>query len=103
MIDVVEGSAIEALPHMHSLLNARPDGFGSLEEAVEWQYVLLLLSPPSTLSFAQLERLNTDMVFWIVSRQKQSATHTLQESPYLPSSYKTKTQMRCGSIYGGHH
>ncbi|TFK73223.1 protein phosphatase methylesterase [Pluteus cervinus] len=36
VIDVVEGSAIEALPHMHSLLNARPDGFDSLEEAVEW-------------------------------------------------------------------
>lgn len=31
------GSAIEALPHMHSLLNARPEGFDSLEEAIEWQ------------------------------------------------------------------
>ncbi|KAJ3978784.1 hypothetical protein F5890DRAFT_1651008 [Lentinula detonsa] len=30
------GSAIEALPHMNSLLNARPDGFDSVEEAVEW-------------------------------------------------------------------
>ncbi|KAJ3738455.1 Alpha/Beta hydrolase protein [Lentinula detonsa] len=37
VLDVVEGSAIEALPHMNSLLNARPDGFDSvLEEAVEW-------------------------------------------------------------------
>ncbi|TFK22765.1 protein phosphatase methylesterase [Coprinopsis marcescibilis] len=36
VLDVVEGSAIEALPHMHSLLNARPDGFDSLEEAIEW-------------------------------------------------------------------
>ncbi|KAG9224987.1 hypothetical protein CCMSSC00406_0001862 [Pleurotus cornucopiae] len=36
VIDVVEGSAIDALPHMHSLLNARPDGFDSLEEAIEW-------------------------------------------------------------------
>ncbi|KAJ7734832.1 Alpha/Beta hydrolase protein [Mycena metata] len=36
VLDVVEGSAIEALPHMHSLLNARPDGFDSVEEAVEW-------------------------------------------------------------------
>jgi len=31
------GSAIDALPHMHSLLNARPDGFDSPEEAIEWQ------------------------------------------------------------------
>jgi protein phosphatase methylesterase 1 len=31
------GTAIEALPHMNSLLNARPDGFDSIEEAIEWQ------------------------------------------------------------------
>jgi protein phosphatase methylesterase 1 len=37
------GSALEALPHMHSLLNARPDGFDSPEEAIEWQYVLSLV------------------------------------------------------------
>jgi len=36
VLDVVEGSAMEALPHMHSLLNARPDGFSSPEEAIEW-------------------------------------------------------------------
>ncbi|KAF8645856.1 hypothetical protein AX16_007514 [Volvariella volvacea WC 439] len=36
VLDVVEGSAIEALPHMHNLLNARPDGFDSIEEAIEW-------------------------------------------------------------------
>ncbi|TEB31490.1 protein phosphatase methylesterase [Coprinellus micaceus] len=36
VLDVVEGSAIDALPHMNSLLNARPDGFDSVEEAVEW-------------------------------------------------------------------
>lgn len=36
VLDVVEGSAIEALPHMHSLLNARPEGFDSMEEAIEW-------------------------------------------------------------------
>jgi hypothetical protein len=34
-----QGSALEALPHMHNLLNARPDGFDSIEEAVEWQWV----------------------------------------------------------------
>lgn len=41
------GSAIDALPHMHKLLDSRPDGFDSIEEAVEWQYVLSLycLSP----------------------------------------------------------
>ncbi|KAJ7158253.1 Alpha/Beta hydrolase protein [Mycena crocata] len=38
VLDVVEGSAMEALPHMHSLLNARPDGFDSVEAAVEWHF-----------------------------------------------------------------
>lgn len=37
--DSGQGSALETLPHMHSLLNARPDGFDSIEEAVEWQWV----------------------------------------------------------------
>ena len=46
------GSAIEALPHMHSLLNARPDGFDSMEEAIEWQYVCW----PSTLSLALMAK-----------------------------------------------
>lgn len=33
------GFALEALPHMHKLLDSRPDGFGSVEEAIEWQSV----------------------------------------------------------------
>jgi protein phosphatase methylesterase 1 len=37
VLDVVEGTAIDALPHMMSILNARPDGFSSVERAVEWQ------------------------------------------------------------------
>ncbi|GAB1524452.1 Protein phosphatase methylesterase 1 [Rhizoctonia solani] len=36
VLDVVEGSAMEALPHMHKLLDSRPDGFASQEEAIEW-------------------------------------------------------------------
>jgi protein phosphatase methylesterase 1 len=40
VLDVVEGTALDALPHMNSILNARPDGFDSVEEAIEWQYVL---------------------------------------------------------------
>ncbi|KAL0945521.1 hypothetical protein HGRIS_001003 [Hohenbuehelia grisea] len=36
VLDVVEGSAMDALPHMHSLLNTRPDGFDNVEAAVEW-------------------------------------------------------------------
>ncbi|KIY63708.1 protein phosphatase methylesterase [Cylindrobasidium torrendii FP15055 ss-10] len=36
VLDIVEGSALDALPHMNSILNARPDGFDSPEEAIEW-------------------------------------------------------------------
>ncbi|KAJ6611132.1 Alpha/Beta hydrolase protein [Mycena sp. CBHHK59/15] len=36
VLDVVEGSAMEALPHMHNLLNVRPDGFDSPEAAIKW-------------------------------------------------------------------
>ncbi|KDQ59111.1 hypothetical protein JAAARDRAFT_128089 [Jaapia argillacea MUCL 33604] len=36
VLDVVEGTALEALPHMNTILNSRPDGFDSIEEGVEW-------------------------------------------------------------------
>jgi hypothetical protein len=40
MLIAPTGTATEALPHMHALLNVRPDGFDNIEAAVEWQYVL---------------------------------------------------------------
>ncbi|KAK4550209.1 hypothetical protein LTR36_003176 [Oleoguttula mirabilis] len=36
VIDVVEGSAIEALAHMTTYLAARPGTFGSVAEAIDW-------------------------------------------------------------------
>ncbi|KAJ3766766.1 Alpha/Beta hydrolase protein [Lentinula raphanica] len=48
VLDVVEGSAIEALPHMNSLLNARPDGFDSVEEAVEWHVTTKTIRNPTS-------------------------------------------------------
>ncbi|KAF7965931.1 hypothetical protein HWV62_40935 [Athelia sp. TMB] len=48
VLDVVEGSAMEALPHMHSLLNARPDGFDSPEEAVEWHVTTNAIQNPTS-------------------------------------------------------
>ncbi|KAK5134338.1 hypothetical protein LTR08_006518 [Meristemomyces frigidus] len=36
VIDVVEGSAIEALQHMQTYLSTRPSLFGSVEEAIQW-------------------------------------------------------------------
>lgn len=36
VIDVVEGSAIEALQHMRTYLSSRPSLFGSVDEAIQW-------------------------------------------------------------------
>lgn len=38
VIDVVEGTAMEALPFMTSLLHNRPQTFDSLEQAIKWRY-----------------------------------------------------------------
>lgn len=36
VIDVVEGTALEALSSMQSFLRGRPKVFNSLEQAIEW-------------------------------------------------------------------
>ena len=39
VIDVVEGTALEALSSMQSFLRGRPKVFKSVEHAIEWWYV----------------------------------------------------------------
>ncbi|KAA8896128.1 Alpha/Beta hydrolase protein [Sphaerosporella brunnea] len=36
VLDVVEGSAIDALQSMHTYLSSRPSGFASLSQGIEW-------------------------------------------------------------------
>ena len=43
VLDVVEGSAIDALQSMQSYLSTRPKTFPSVEAGIDWQYVLLPL------------------------------------------------------------
>ena len=38
IIDVVEGTALEALPFMTAILDNRPKGFKTLNSAIEWRY-----------------------------------------------------------------
>ena len=38
VIDVVEGTAMEALASMQNFLRSRPKHFPSLEQAIEWRY-----------------------------------------------------------------
>jgi protein phosphatase methylesterase 1 len=37
IVDVVEGTAMEALPFMITILNNRPAKFESLEAAIKWR------------------------------------------------------------------
>lgn len=41
VLDVVEGSAMEALAHMETYLSNRPSSFPSLASAIEWQYAFV--------------------------------------------------------------
>jgi len=36
VVDVVEGTALAALAHMHGILECRPKSFSSIEEAIDW-------------------------------------------------------------------
>lgn len=36
VVDVVEGTALAALPHMMGVINSRPQSFTSLQEAIHW-------------------------------------------------------------------
>ncbi|KAH0828157.1 Alpha/Beta hydrolase protein [Lanmaoa asiatica] len=48
VLDVVEGTAIDALPHMHALLDTRPEGFHSEEEAIEWHLTTHAMNNPAS-------------------------------------------------------
>lgn len=39
VIDVVEGTAMDALSSMQSFLRNRPKSFSSIEEAISWRFV----------------------------------------------------------------
>lgn len=38
LIDIVEGSAINALPHMNKVIASRPNKFDSLDQTIKWAY-----------------------------------------------------------------
>ena len=45
VLDVVEGTALDALPNMMKIVQARPQKFADLKSAIFWAYPLLFLSP----------------------------------------------------------
>lgn len=78
VIDVVEGSAIEALTFMQSYLSTRPPSFKTVEDAIEWHIrsrtirnpesakasVPALLSPAGPDSWSWKTDLSTTQPFW---------------------------------------
>jgi protein phosphatase methylesterase 1 len=36
VIDVVEGTAMDALQYMDAIIQAKPKGFASIEDAIKW-------------------------------------------------------------------
>ena len=40
VLDVVEGSALESLSKMNSILATRPRSFRSVQEGIDWSYAL---------------------------------------------------------------
>lgn len=44
VIDVVEGTAVDALASMQSFLRSRPASFKSVKDAISWRLVELLVS-----------------------------------------------------------
>src|SRR5712691_11443743 len=85
VLDVVEGTALDALPHMPAILNSRPEGFDSVSDAIEWQYVLSILSCTTPL-----------MLY--VSLRTRSATSHLLECQYLHSWFPHPIPDRVGRV-----
>lgn len=60
VMDVVEGTALQALPFMKALIQKRPTSFTSPEEAIHWAYVLTALA--SLIDWRALCSVNSGMV-----------------------------------------
>ncbi|CAE6500432.1 unnamed protein product [Rhizoctonia solani] len=96
VLDVVEGSAMEALPHMHKLLDSRPDGFASQEAAIEWQF----LSPILCTSF--LRSLTTNTIMNLASARVSVPSLVIPAQPSDTSAghaWKWRTPLRNTSPY----
>lgn len=50
VMDVVEGTALQALPFMKALIQKRPTSFTSPEEAIHWAYVIFTTVPSSLIN-----------------------------------------------------
>ncbi|SMY24538.1 unnamed protein product [Zymoseptoria tritici ST99CH_1A5] len=69
VLDVVEGSAIEALGHMKTYLASRPSSFANIEEAIQWHIRSRTLRSPQSADISVPSLLipdstNSDRLVW---------------------------------------
>ncbi|KAG1822109.1 hypothetical protein EV424DRAFT_1538983 [Suillus variegatus] len=83
------GTAVEALPHMHAILNSRPEGFDSVEEAIEWQYVFGAVLP-------SIRALSTTPLLPVVPTDSPL---TLSTRANIGFKYKWRTPLRSTAPY----
>ncbi|KAJ7053600.1 Alpha/Beta hydrolase protein [Mycena amicta] len=93
VLDVVEGSAIEALPHMQNLLNARPDGFDSVEDAVEWHV------KTKTIRNTQSARVSIPSIIEVASSSSTPIPTTTILPPPAPHPWIWRTPLRSTAPY----
>lgn len=96
VLDVVEGSAIDALQSMHTYLSTRPTGFASVEAAIEWHVrsrtlrnaVSARTSVPALLRQEGREKTNNK------EKEKQEPNHHQQEELLAdPRPWKWRTDL----------
>nr|POE49499.1 protein phosphatase methylesterase 1 [Quercus suber] len=89
-IDVVEGSALEALSHMQSYLSQRPQNFPSVDDAVSWHLRTRTLRN-STSANASVPSLLTPVLHSPSTPLRESEEK--EHDPSAPQSYTWKTAL----------
>ena len=114
MLDIVEGEALttitmgsthvslgftlDALPNMMSLLDSRPEGFDSVEEAVKYQYALES-STPATLLTVFSSITSHAIRNPLSARTSVPLMITKSASPTAPYEYTWRTPLRSTAEY----
>lgn len=86
VIDVVEGTALEALANMQSFLRGRPKSFSSLEKAIEWAV--------RTGHVRNVDSARVSMIGQLKKSGGETATHELERLSYQ----KDKTDVKSAHL-----
>nr|CAG4647975.1 EOG090X07NZ [Moina brachiata]SVE93060.1 EOG090X07NZ [Moina brachiata] len=97
VIDVVEGTAMEALASMQSFLRSRPNHFGSLEQAIEWSVRSGQIRNSESARVSMPGQLTNDMIGECAVTEVSSAPSTpVTESPQMSASSFSQSPLKHG-------